>query len=318
MADTTAGQQVDDADLLDPPLPEGQTLDTEVVPGVTVRDVRRFHRGLPTPSGWTFCSGVVYGTAGRNGRPLTLDLYAPDLPRPRRPAVVFVHGGAWHHGGPGAHLRAAGALAHRGYVTAMITYRLAGEATWPAALEDCKGAVRWLRANADTLGVDPDRIAIAGDSAGGHLAAMVALVPGEFEGEGGNPDVPSEVAAVATWFPMVDLDIPEPAYPGSRALVHSFLGSDRPEVAAQASPVHHVHPGCPPVLTMTGEQDPVALVDAITSFHARLDEAGVENELAVWPDRGHGFSFLPSEWEATFDRLYAFLDRHLSGPVHSG
>lgn len=301
-------EPVDDALLLTDPLPPGQTLDSEIAPGVTVRDIRRFLRRPPTPSGFAYRTDVVYGRAG--GADLTLDLYVPTA-GPPRPGIVFVHGGAWHDGGPGAHVRDAAVLAERGYASALIRYRLAPAATWPAALEDCKCAVRWLRANAAELHVDPDRIAVAGDSAGGHLAALVALTPGRFEGSGGNAGVPSHVAAAGLWYPLVDLALPDHLDPALHALVRSFLGGDDPALVAQASPRSYVHAGAPPILSLTGGEDQTALLPAIRGFHDALNGAGVDNELHVWPGRGHGFNFLPREWRAPFERLSAFLDRHL-------
>src|SRR5438067_9426358 len=103
------------------------------------------------------------------------------------------------------HVRHAHALASAGYVTASINYRLVPEATWPAALEDAKCAVRWMRANAAGLGVDTEKIVAVGDSAGGHLAAMVALTPGRFEGQGGNAQESSAVQGAVLLCPATDL-----------------------------------------------------------------------------------------------------------------
>ena len=114
---------------------------------------------------------IVYGKGG--GRDLKLDLFLPKQGEEPRPGIVFVHGGGWQGGSRAAFQRQAAYLAGKGYVGACIEYRLSGEATFPAAIEDCKCAVRWLRANAGTYKVDPERIAACGGSAGGHLVCRV-------------------------------------------------------------------------------------------------------------------------------------------------
>jgi acetyl esterase/lipase len=220
--------------------------------------------------------------------------------------VLFVHGGGWSEGHPFAHIRRACLLAACGYVTATASYRLAPEAIWPAALEDVKCAVRWLRASSESIGLDPDRVAIAGDSAGGHLAAMVALTPGRFEGRGGQGGQPSGVQAAILFYPATDLRLSGEA--AERAL--RFLGGST-RFVAEASPITYVTPASPPILTMTGAEDPIIPVSAVKAFHAALDEQGVPNELEVYERLGHGFDWHPAEWERSFARLCSFLQHHL-------
>ncbi|MBB5159355.1 alpha/beta hydrolase [Saccharopolyspora phatthalungensis] len=242
---------------------------------------------------------VVYGTGG--GRPLELRLYGRG--GGRRPGVVFVHGGGWRKGTLDMLARLASEVADAGYVTATIDYRLSGEARWPAALEDAKCAVRWMRAHADELGVDAYRIAAAGGSAGGHLAALVALTPGRFEGSGGWAGVSSAVQAAVLYNPVIDLGVP-----AIGEMVEEFLG---PEPVPVASPLSYVDHSCPPVLSRVGTEDELTPASGCVAFHGRLDELGVANELEIVPGRGHGLPVHDHEgcYHATID----FLGRRFQG-----
>ncbi len=149
---------------------------------------------------------IVYGTGG--GRELQADLYLPSEPAAARiPAVVYAHGGGWRGGDRTQFSRHAIAMARHDFAGLCISYRFADEAPFPAAVEDANCAVRFLRAYADDLGVDPDRIGIAGGSAGGHLAAMVSTTCGtaRLEGTGGHGDFSSDVQAYAGFNPVLDL-----------------------------------------------------------------------------------------------------------------
>jgi acetyl esterase/lipase len=239
------------------------------------------------PPGLEWQENVVYGTAGATGRDLTLDLYKGRR-GDGRPAVLFIHGGGWQAGFPLLFAHHAHALATEGFVAATMSYRFASEAPWPAALEDAKCAVRWLRAHAGELGVDPDRIAVAGGSAGGHLAAMVALTPGRYEGAGGWPDERSDVQAAVLLNPALDLRPTPGEAPNLRAAFVAFLGTDDPAVAAAASPMSCALAGAPPILTRVGSDDRSTPPATCEAFHAKLTEAGVENELQIVPGIGHG------------------------------
>ncbi|MCA9164402.1 MAG: alpha/beta hydrolase, partial [Planctomycetales bacterium] len=138
---------------------------------------------------------VVYATYGE--RQLKLDLFLPRNEETGRSAVVVVHGGGWLQGDRTRFHALAQALAARGFVTSAIEYRLGGEAKFPAAIRDCNAAVRWLRANAERLRVDPQKIGAVGGSAGGHLVALMAAAPqvASLQGDGGNVDQSSALQA---------------------------------------------------------------------------------------------------------------------------
>ncbi len=243
-------------------------------------------------------------------RELDLQLYRPSDPSQLRPGVVFVHGGGFRAGFPEMHAWQGHALAAAGYVTASIDYRVYPETRWPGPLEDVKCALRWMRANAPALGVDPERIALVGGSSGGHLSALAALTPGRFEGSGGHAPHSSSVRAAVLFYPLTDLRWPGLA-PDVRSLLHDFMG-DAPEAEwNEASPVTHVAAGAPPFLTLTGDRDREMPLAMVRAFHERLEAVAARHELEVYPGRAHAFDFVRADWDLTFRRLRAFLDREL-------
>lgn len=268
-------------------------------------------RQLSLPDNVEMETGVVYGTGGE--RELKLDLFLPKDAGGLRPAVVFIHGGGWKGGNPGQFHRQAAYLAGLGYVCASIEYRLSGEAQFPAALEDAKCAVRWMRANAEKLQVDTDRVALSGGSAGGHLAAMIATTgPGLFEGEGGNADQ-SSVANLAVCFnPVVDLAAMGEARPDHPMLV-AFLGKtfeEAPEVYANASPITYVDESDPPMLLLHGTEDTTVPYEQAQAFIQRLTDAGVEAELFTAEDAAHAFFNKEPWYTPTVKAMEEFLDKH--------
>jgi len=271
---------------------------------VTNGAVLDLHGRRHDPDGAVYEQDVVYGQG--SGRDLTLDLYRRSEPSEQAPAVVFVHGGGWGGGDRWFHMRHCHSLAAAGYVTATIGYRLSGEAAWPASIEDAKCAVRWLRAHAEQLGADPERIAVAGGSAGGHLAALVTLTPGQQEGDGGWAETSSVVQAAVLWYPAVDLvATPWPAEMADYLV--GYFGDHQ----ADASPVNHVHGAAPPILTITGSADTLTTLDLIRRFHDALSDAGVDNRLEVFDGRDHAFDLFPADWQQSYDLLKSFLDATL-------
>lgn len=191
---------------------------------------------------------------------LYLDLLLP-TPRPAQllPAVVYLHGGGWRAGERSAGLYPwiGPVLAASGFVVANVTYRLTGQAPFPAQLYDVKAAVRWLRAHAAGHGIDPDRIGAWGDSAGGHLAALLGTTAGrhDLEGDCGSSDWSSEVQAVVMRCAPTDF----PTMPVQQAEVLDALFGGPPSETAElrrlASPAAHVHAGVPPFLVVHGTHD---------------------------------------------------------------
>lgn len=253
--------------------------------------------------------GVVFGEA--EGRPLHCDVYRPPHADGPAPAVLLLHGGGWRQGDR-SQLRGYGVLLGReGYVCVASEYRLAPAAVWPAQIHDVKAAIRWMRANADELGIDPDRIAVSGNSAGGHLALLAAGTPDvdDFEGTSGTPGVPTTVAAVIAIYPPTLL----PRVPSSiwddPDDYHADPDGDR--AAAQASPVNHAEPGFPPTLLIHGAEDELVPVRASFAMYERLRDAGVPVDLHVYADQPHGFDAAPRIGRMCAAEMLLFLDRYV-------
>ncbi len=237
--------------------------------------------------------GVTY--AERTGfRPLLMDVHVPVRHAGPVPVVVWVHGGAWWEGDrrllpsvwPPGSLFAE--LVAAGLAVATVDYRLSGEARWPAPAEDVADAVRFVRDHADALWVDGSRVGIAGESAGGHLAAILALT-----GTG-----PVSVQAAALLYAVTDLHdwTPEEVGPAFRledspeAHLMGVLPDDDPAAWAAASPITHVHPGAPPTLLITGDSDLVVPARQSVRLSEALVAAGAQDvELELVPGADHCF-----------------------------
>jgi acetyl esterase/lipase len=219
-----------------------------------------------------------------------LDLaYAKDTGGKPRPGIVVIHGGGWiegdkssfasrKHGVPGN----IEEFAELGFVAVTINYRLSGEAPFPAALEDCKCAVRWLRAHAKDYNLDADHIGAYGNSAGGHLAMLLGLVGKDagFEGDGPFRDQSSAVQAVVSDSGPVDL-IYQIEQNRLKGVVSKFMGGgpegERTALYKKASPIHQIGKDAAPMLLIYGGADEQVPVESADSFIAALDRAGLKD-----------------------------------------
>jgi len=281
----------------------------------------------PGAGGTRLLLGVPYA-AIPGIRPLELDVVLPPETDQPVPVVVFLHGGGWrlgsrHAAGPayrGVAPTPFEQLAQAGMAVASVDYRLSGEATFPAQLHDAKAAVRWLRARAGEIGIDPERIAAWGESAGGHLAALLGLTAGDadLEGDVGLTGTSSEVSAVVAWYAPTDLvgfaaDVSaDPMDPGTREA--QLLGGPVPTVpdlAAQASPLAHVPPTAPPFLLLHGEADRFIPFVQSVRLHTALVEAGARAELYLYEDVDHMWLGSPEAAEQALDRTTDYLRRLL-------
>ena len=238
--------------------------------------------------------GVTYARYG--DRTLEMDIYRPKDAWGKLPAVVCIHGGGWAKGSRESHGAMAQALASRGYVAATISYRLSGEAKFPAQIHDCKAAVRFLRAHADEYGINADNIGAIGLSAGGHLTALLATSGGvaDLEGNGGSAGSSSVIQAAVPMGAQTDflsgrtreVSAAEP----KGAIWQQFLGGTQeecPAVYRNASPLTHLDAGDPPCWFIAGEHD-----DASTHadvFRKQMEHHGISSGLTVIKDAPHGF-----------------------------
>lgn len=260
----------------------------------------------------TIDSDVVFGQGG--GRDLKCNIYMPPQQGAARPSVLLIHGGGWASGDR-SQLHGYGILLGRiGYVCVATEYRLAGESKWPAQIHDVKAALRWMRANAERLGIDPHKISVSGNSAGAHLSLMVAGTPNvaEFEGEGGNPGVSTDVAASVAFYAPTQLYLPGQALPPEM----SFLfGRDYTlDTAKAASPIAHVGGAFPPTLLITGNKDELVPDEASFRMYRALIDAGAKAELHVYSEAPHAFDSTPEFGRQTAAITALFLDRYVTNP----
>ncbi|MGC3970054.1 MAG: alpha/beta hydrolase [Pirellulales bacterium] len=245
----------------------------------------------PLPAGVRVELDLEY--ARRGEKPLLLDLYLPETkPAKPLPLVVWVHGGGWNAGDkarcPGVY------LVGEGFAVASINYRLSQEARWPAQMDDCRDAVRWLRREGPRYGAAIEKIGVWGGSAGGHLVALL-----------GTLDVPtdeavsSRVQAVCDWFGPSDLLTMPPNVLGpgkteaelAKANGAQLLGGivrDRPELAKQAGAWYQASAGDAPFLIMHGDEDSRVPLEQSAKLHDALQKAGVASTYTVVKGGGHG------------------------------
>ena len=250
----------------------------------------------PLPEGIQAKRDVTYVSGGTERQ--RLDVYYPEKTDKPVPLVVWIHGGAWLGGSKDR--CPALPLLREGYAVASVTYRFSQNGKLPAQIEDCKAAIRWLRAHAKDLNIDPAHIGVWGSSAGGHLVALLGVASDEKKWEKGEHlDQPSKVQAVVNWFgPSNLLTMGEQSGPDSR-IRHDAADSpeskliggavqENKEAANAASPVTYVTKDDAPMLLMHGDRDNVVPHGQSVELHAALEKAGVKSELRTIKGAGHG------------------------------
>jgi pectinesterase len=239
-----------------------------------------------TPEGFTCTTNLVAAYPEHN---VELVIYSPDKPG-SYPCVLDIHGGGWTARQVESDRPMMERLAARGFVTALVSYRLAQEAKYPAALHDCKSALRWLRANATKFKIDPERMGCMGGSAGGHLSGLTAMTSGlkEFEGNGPYPEQSSAVKACIVMAATQDLLAANTGKASTNAVL--FFGAkcdDNPALYRQASPITHVRPGVPPTIFIEGEKDSLKIGRA--EMQDKLRALGIETTVHTLKDAPHPF-----------------------------
>ena len=254
---------------------------------------------------------IPYGHG--NGRELRLDIYRPEV-NSQRTAVLMFHGGGWRRGDRKMLVDRARLLAAEGFTALAVEYRLLDESPWPSAVHDVKAAVRWARANAGELGIEPERIALCSFSAGAHLSLIAAGTKGDawFEGEGGNPGVDSSVAAVAVFYPPALFHAGDARERGSLP-ANALLGdAATAEDARRASPLTHVSANYPPTFLLHGGADKVVPPSASVVLYDALRAAGVDADLHMFAGQHHGFDHTDVFAEIVMKEVAFFLRRTVS------
>lgn len=265
-----------------------------------------------TPAGFTLKTLEV---AKHPEHTVELYVYVPDA-EGTWPCVLDIHGGGWKARQVESDKPMMERLAQRGFVTALVSYRLSTQAKYPAALHDCKAALRCLRAHAQELKIDPERIGCMGGSAGGHLSGLTAMTTGlaEFEGEGPFKEQSSGVKACIVMAATQDLVAAYQAKTNEGAVLF-FGGSaqEKPEVYKAASPIAHVRAGVPPTIFIEGEKDTLKVGRA--EMMEKLKGLGIETDVHTLKDAPHPF-WMRDPWCAeTVDIAAVFFKKWLGEPV---
>jgi acetyl esterase/lipase len=261
--------------------------------------------------------GLTYGPNERND----LDLFLPkDDGKSLRPAVIVIHGGAWRGGDKKDMRILAEPLAQRGYVVAAINYRLAPKWSYPAQLDDCQRAVRWLRKNAKEFRVDPKRFGAAGASAGGHLALLLGTREVRDDSDPDLKGISSKVQCVLSICGPTDLTDKRYAQAARDSdlgkILIEFIGKpydEEPNLWKEASPIYHVSPDDAPTFIIHGDQDSIVPFEQSVRFAEALRKVGVEVQLVAIKGMDHG----PTTPEQRDELMKAvgqaleFFDKHL-------
>jgi acetyl esterase/lipase len=252
---------------------------------------------------------IVFGKGG--DMDMLLDVYRPpEGVESKRTAIIHLFGGGFFVGNKNAGyiINDAKPLGAAGYTNISANYRLQSEASWPAQIHDVKAAIRWTRANADRLGIDADKIAVAGYSAGGMLALMAAATNGnpDYEGDVGTPGVSSDVQACIGVYPLASAQTAGGLFPEGQAT---------PENIAAASPTSHISADHAPTIFIHGTADNTVPVSSSISYFNQLHELGVPTAMTLIQGADHAFdnSALDAV-DLMAESIDLFLDRLLVNP----
>lgn len=302
---------------------------------------------MPAPRQPRIEHDCVYWTLPENNRPLLCDLWLPpwDVP-PSGLGMIFMHGSAWHYGDKDMGTDVFFShLAQQGHLIMDLAYRLAPEADIFAQVGDVKRAIHWLKANAERYRVNPERIVLAGGSAGGHLALLAAYTPDDerLTPEDVDDDLsvhgvvsyygPADVRAVFANGEMIFRDNPRvndtltrifhlmglmtegDAIISPAIMMRNLLGAlpeDDPETYALVSPINHVSPRCPPTLLLQGSEDWLVPAEGARQLHRKLVEAGVQAAYVEFDHTDHGFDLIAPRWSPSAQASFYDVERFLA------
>jgi len=245
-----------------------------------------------------------------------LDLYVTRTPDKPLPTLIWIHGGGWT-GGTKESFSGIPAYLTMGMNIVNVEYRLARVAPAPAAVEDCRCALRWVIRHAKEYGIDVNRIVVGGGSAGGHLAMTTGMLTAAAGLDRLCPGPDNlKVAAIVNWYGISDVNELLDG-PNMKPYAVTWLGSapDREQIAKRVSPLTYVRAGLPPVLTIHGDADPTVPYTQSVRLHKALSDAGVVNELMTIPGGRHGFECCTAAQRANaYGKIREFLERnHILG-----
>ncbi len=275
---------------------------------------RNKQRGPRLPEGTEVTRDIAYIKNGHERQ--KLDVYVPANAEAKLPLIVWIHGGGWRSGDK----RRCPALylLDKGYVVASINYRLSQDAVFPAQIQDCKAAIRYLKSHAEQFYIDPDRVGAWGASAGGHLVALLGTSGGvsRLEIHGAEKSkIDSTVQAVCDYYGPTDFTIMNQKATARRPIIADFAESkllggtvqENLEKAEAASPTTYVTKNDPPFLIVHGDSDPVVSVTQSKVFQEKLTSTGVESELIIIEGGKHG----PFKSPEMLEKVKHFFDKHL-------
>jgi acetyl esterase/lipase len=285
---------------------------------------------IEVANGYRVVPNITYLRAG--GTDLKLDVYQPRAASGPAPTLIYMHGGGWTNGNKETAALTFLPYMEMGWAIVNVQYRLADAAHAPAAVEDCRCALRWVYQNAAEYGFDLDAIVTTGNSAGGHLALTTGMLtaaagldrqcPGDRRrawSTGTLGTEPLRVAAIVNWYGITDVyDLAHRAPGISGNFTEAWLGSavDRDATAKRVSPTTYVRGDLPPILSVHGDEDPIVPYDQATRLHAALDTAGVPNRLVTIAGGGHG-GFTDEEMVRIYGEIRAFLAAHVRHSIRS-
>jgi len=253
---------------------------------------------------------IVFATTGE--RDLHCDVYSPPNKTEAMPAILLLHGGAWFSGDKTQLKAYAIQLARYGFVCVCSEYRLIGEAIWPAQIYDAKAAVRWMRASANDLGIDPEKICVSGNSAGGHLALVIGGSSDvvELEGQGGHAEFKSSVSAVSAIYAPAEIKLEH-----NPTVIGALLGKDAGEKEElQASPSTYVNKSYPPTILVHGSKDELVPHESSWRLYHLMEENDVPAELHLYQGLPHAFDMNRDYYRQIADMITLFFTRHVVNP----
>jgi acetyl esterase/lipase len=252
---------------------------------------------------------ITYLSAGNVE--LKLDVHRRRGTTGLQPALIYIHGGGWIGGSKGGAVSLLLPWFEMGFTIVNVEYRLARAAPAPAAVSDCLCALRWVAARAQNYGIDPARLVVSGESAGGHLALTTGMIPESAGLDQQCPGVPlPKIAAVVNFYGITDVaDLL--GGPNEKSYAVSWIGSGdgRQELAKRVSPLTYVRPGLPPILTIQGDADPTVPYSHSVRLQEALEAANVPHQLVTIAGGKHGM-FTGDEYVRIYSEIRTFLTKY--------